>query len=393
MTDAQRVLIALLKKSLFNFEVEIPDNTDWQEVYDEANFQSVIPLAFDGTAGVKGIPADIYKKFKNHTVAVMLNNDNVINGQKELTKLLEKNNVKYAILKGTSVARYYPKPELRTLGDVDFLVAKEDFDSTKQLLIDNEYTLTEDEFNHFHCAFSKNGVTFELHFEMSEFPDNEVCNALRNELNSVAKDAMETNFSELSFYALRTLFQAVSLLLHMERHLRKSGLGIRQLMDWGVFEKAHPELLTDESNVVFLKKYGLYRFAIVSKNTFEKYFLDKDIVNESAEDLFEIILKKGNFGAKRTSEQTYATYMLSSNNKSPFKWFNYFKTRSLYSWKATKNHKWLSNFAFIVLPIRYLVRVLFRKRKMINYNELISESDSMSGIVKDLGVFKNDSEE
>ena len=123
MTNAQCVLIDLLRKSLFNFDINIPEYTDWQAVYDEANFQAVIPLAFDGTAGIDGIPEDIYKKFKNHTVAVMLNNDKVIKGQQELTALLEKNKVQYAILKGLSLARYYPKPELWTWGDVDFLVS------------------------------------------------------------------------------------------------------------------------------------------------------------------------------------------------------------------------------------------------------------------------------
>ena len=145
MTNAQCVLTDLLRKSLFNFDINIPEDTDWQAVYDEANFQAVIPLAFDGTAGIDGIPEDIYKKFKNHTVAVMLNNDSVTKGQQELTDLLEKNNVKYSILKGLSVARYYPKPELRTLGDVDFLVSKQDFESTKQLLVDNGYAFDEEE--------------------------------------------------------------------------------------------------------------------------------------------------------------------------------------------------------------------------------------------------------
>ena len=393
MTNAQCVLIDLLRKSLFNFNISIPEDTDWQAVYDEANFQAVIPLAFDGTAGIDGIPKDIYKKFKNHTVAVMLNNDKVIKGQQELTSLLEKNNVKYAILKGLSVARFYPKPELRTLGDVDFLVSKDEFDSTKQLLIDNGYVLTEDEYMHYHCAFKKNNVTVEMHYEMSQFPQNANCDSLRNELSSAVKNVEKVGVLGLYFNSLKQLYQAVSLLLHIERHLRKSGLGIRQFIDWGVFEKNHPEILKDEYNINFLKKYGLYRFAVSLKNAYEKYFLKNENIDESADKLFEIVLIKGNFGVKRSNDQTYATYILSSDNRSPLKWFTYFKTRSLYTWGITKKYKWLSNFAFIVLPLRYLIRVILGKRKILNYHQIISESDSMYGIVNELEIFKNDLEE
>ena len=88
MTKSQQVLISLLKKSLFNFEVEIPADVDWQEVYDEANFQSVIPLVYDATVGIEGIPKDVLKKLKAHTIAVMFNNDKVVKAQSEICKLL-----------------------------------------------------------------------------------------------------------------------------------------------------------------------------------------------------------------------------------------------------------------------------------------------------------------
>lgn len=395
MTNSQYVLINLLKKSLFGFDFDISKEIDWRAVYNEAVFQSVVPLAFDGTAGIETIPEDVYKDFKDYTISVLLKNDCVVSEQKGVVKLLEENGFKYAVLKGTSVARLYNKPTLRTLGDIDILVKPDDYGSVKDLMISKGYSLTEEGFNHFHCAFEKNGVSVELHHEMSEFPKTPLCDELREELKKALDCTERTDESELgySYSVLSPLYQAVSLLLHMERHLRKSGLGIRQLLDWGVFERTHSEMLSDTSNIVFLKKYGLYKFAVISKESFESYLTDTNIEDKYSNKLFELAFKKGNFGVKRSEEESYATYIISSDNKSPLKWFRYFKTRSIYSWEATKKHKWLSNFAFIVLPVRYLFRVIFGKRKMINYNKLISESDSMSGIVKDLGVFKNDSKE
>ena len=47
MTEYQKVLLQLLSKSLFNRQVDIKD-TDWNEVFKEAEKQTVIQLAFAG---------------------------------------------------------------------------------------------------------------------------------------------------------------------------------------------------------------------------------------------------------------------------------------------------------------------------------------------------------
>lgn len=395
MTNSQYVLINLLKKSLFGFNFDISKEIDWRAVYNEAVFQSVVPLAFDGTAGIETIPEDVYKDFKDYTISVLLKNDCVVNEQKGVVKLLEENGFKYAVLKGTSVARLYNKPTLRTLGDIDILVKPDDYGSVKELMISKGYSLTEEGFNHFHCAFEKNGVSVELHHEMSEFPKTPLCDELREELKKALDCTERTDESELgySYSVLSPLYQAVSLLLHMERHISKDGLGLRQILDLGEFYASHPDFLKDEKNSDFLKKYGLYKFAVISDNIVKKYFLD-NIVNDSVADaVFDLALKRGNFGVKRTEAESYLSFRLSKDKNFILKWFEYFKARSFLTWQATKKHKWLSNFAFIVLPVRHLFRVIFRKRKMINYNNLISESDSISGIVKDLGIFKNDLKE
>ena len=393
MTNAQCVLIDLLRKSLFNFDINIPEDTDWQAVYDEANFQAVIPLAFDGTAGIKGISKDIYKKFKNHTVAVMLNNDKVIKGQWELTDLLEKNNVKYAILKGLSVARYYPKPELRTLGDVDFLVSKDDFDSTKQLLIDNGYDLIKEEMNHFHCAFKKNDVIFELHFEMSEFPNTELCNNLRKELEKATKCTDTAVCLNNEFSALDELFQAVSLLLHTERHISKDGIGLRQLIDFGMFIDASPNFLINQKNIDFLKNYGLYKLTTVCNCLIDKYFLEKETENATSDMLFEMSLKKGNFGVKNDADELLGSRVLSDRNGINkffiIRYFRFAKKHAKSTWELSKKYNWLSNFGFVYLPIRCFLKIFKGKRKAMDLGKVLNSSKENNKLYSELLMFKS----
>ena len=42
-------------------------------------------------------------------------------------RLMEENGIAYVVFKGLAVARYYPEPFVRTMGDVDFYVPQRDF--------------------------------------------------------------------------------------------------------------------------------------------------------------------------------------------------------------------------------------------------------------------------
>lgn len=389
MTKSQQVLLALLKKSLFNIDISLPSEVNWQEVYDEAVSQSVVPIAYDGTAGVTDMPREVAKKFKDYSLAVFLQNDSVLQGQRDVAELLQQNGIAYAILKGASVARYYSKPELRTLGDVDLLVSKADFEDTKKLLVSNGYTLTREEKNHFHCNFKKQDVIFELHFEMSDFPPTKLGSDLKTQLANATKCTKEAKCFSQEFCSLDTLYQAVSLLLHTERHLIADGIGIRQLLDFGMFCYANPEFLDDECHTAFLKKYGLYKLAEISKELFEKYFLDKQIESPSADLLFEVALKKGNFGTKREREETYSNFDLEKQHKSALvNYFLYFKKRAKYTWPLAKKVPWLRNLGFIYLPIRHVFRVIFRKTEKVDYAKILNSNNEINKLYNELSVFK-----
>ena len=387
MTKSQQVLISLLKKSLFCVDAEILDEVNWQEVYEEANFQSVIPIVYDATVGIENIPQDVLKKLKAHTIAVMVNNDSVSKVQKEVCELLEKNKINYCILKGLSVARYYNNPELRTLGDVDILVSNKEFAKAKSVLLERGYVLTEEE-NNYHCALRKNDVTLELHFSMSTFPETKLGDELKQTLENATDSIVKTTSAGVEFYSLDNLYQAVSLLLHIERHLIADGIGLRQLLDFGVFVKENPEFLSDVENIAFLKKFGLYKLAVTCTDLMDKFFFGKQVESKTADELFELSLKKGNFGVKRSQEETYSNFDV--ENKSKFaiiNFFKYFKKRAKMTWDLAKKYPWLQNLGFIYLPIRHIFRVVFKKQK-VDYKKILKSNNEVYSLYNDLSIFK-----
>ena len=387
MTRSQQVLISLLKKSLFDFEAEIPNDVNWQEVFEEAKFQSVIPMVYDATSGIEGIPTEVLKQFKSNTIAIMFNNDKIVKVQNELCGLLENEKINYAILKGLSVAQYYPKPELRTFGDIDVLVSKNDYKSAKEFLVASGFALVEED-KKFHCGLKKSDVLIELHFSISDFPETKLGEELKAALENATQTTKKVSCLSTEFGCLDELYQAVSLILHIERHLTADGIGLRQLLDFGAFVKENPEFMNDDENLDFLKKYGLYKLAATCINLMDKFFFGKESDDKTANELFELSLKKGNFGVKRSKEETYSNFDVENKSKFAFvNFFKYFKKRARMTWDLAKKYPWLCNLGFIYLPIRHIFRVVFKKQK-VDYKKVLKSNNEVYSLYNDLSIFK-----
>lgn len=378
---------------MFDYEFDTC-NIDWQTVCDEAISQAVLAFVYDSTNNIDDIPESAYKLLKQYTISVILKNEKVFQGQKELVKLLEENKIDYAVIKGLTAAMNYTKPELRTSGDVDFLVRKADFQRVKNLLAKNDYELIREEENHFHCALKKHGVLFEMHFEMSEFPNTELGEDLRDFLDCALDDVVECEYQGEKFKGLSTKYQMFSLLLHMERHMSKDGLGLRQLLDFAFFVKKYPQVMKSEEYVYLLKKYGLYKMASVCIDLTDKYFFDKEIENPTADMLIEMSLKRGNFGVKNTHDESLSNRIIvdrnGANKLAAVRWFKYFKYRSKNTWKLARKCSALSNLGFIYLPIRYFCRRVFKNKENVSIKNIVMNSESLGELYNNLSVYKSE---
>ena len=68
----------------------------------------------------------------------------IMHAQEELLNLLEANGIPCVIIKGAAAAMAYPYPALRSMGDVDFLVKRCDYELAAALLEENGYRLAHD---------------------------------------------------------------------------------------------------------------------------------------------------------------------------------------------------------------------------------------------------------
>ena len=157
MNRIQPFFLLVIQKSLWNMKVLFPDDIDWDAVLKEAEDQAVLGIV------IGAMPGDVQERWRSKANLVTANFVRILNYQEQLYRLLKEHGIPMVILKGTAAAIYYPNPSQRSMGDIDYLVPMEYFDRTKELLVENGYSIADDPRNPRHMHVYKGRVSFEQH--------------------------------------------------------------------------------------------------------------------------------------------------------------------------------------------------------------------------------------
>lgn len=131
---SHQAIFQVLQASLINDEAI--DIQNWKLLFSEMKAQAVATLPYNW---LKKHSADGNSEWISYCVREQGKWIRLMYMQDQLLKLLEDNNIPCVIIKGTAAAMAYPHPHLRTMGDVDFLVKRSDFERAAFLLEGNGY--------------------------------------------------------------------------------------------------------------------------------------------------------------------------------------------------------------------------------------------------------------
>ena len=318
MTQEQNVLLAVLRHAI-SPDMPLPDtDCDWESVYREAKQQAVSLIYYDAVAPLmEKMPAPLQQQIQNSGMQVVLSNINIGNTQARLTALLTERNVPHFILKGEASAAYYPKPQLRALGDVDFWVAAEDFEPLHRHFEALGFRFDDAQHDH-HITYRTPGGTLEMHKQLPGLPKND---RLQEYLQDLPVHTRKINIGSGEFTAPDDVLHGLILLLHSQHHLRGEGLGLRHLMDWCCYVNQTAEkTFWQEVLLPLLKKIGLFRFAVILTGVCSCAFGTPcpswaDADEALCKALLEDILSGGNFGCKDTTRQA-SGLMVTEDSKS-----------------------------------------------------------------------------
>ena len=404
---SQNVLLMLIRNALWRSTEALPD-ADWDVVEKYAQDQGVLWIAYLGAKALKQsscslqmIPKERLKKWRSALYTGAFYNDQINSVQTRLIQWLAENKIRAAILKGASCSRCYPFPEARPLGDIDVLVDRECVNAVGEYLESRGYTKSQHEHG-FHVGYYGTEATVEVHYAGTSITNSAGGRAVAEEMAHFLDDTQMACIGKMTFPVLSDAHQALMLLLHMERHMIDSGIGLRQLCDWAVFVNGTAGVTWKKDILELLNRCGLLVYAKALTKvcvlflgldaTKVEWCLDTD--DELARAMMEDVFRGGSMGVADTEgmgslftdrahmgdgRQTKLKGLIGSLTRLANQHFPY-----------TQRYKILLPVFWIYIPMRYLVRSLVglcpKKRILAVYRE----ADQRQKLFKALRLYEVD---
>lgn len=376
ITPTQKTLLTMVADSLNETGKPLPLEDPF-DIWREAHLQGVFLLAFH-RVDPNSFPLYVQEELHGVAKRMLSSNMRLFIAHAALSELLEAAKIPHAIIKGYACSIWYPVPELRQLGDVDFIVAKEDLARTGRLLEANGY-VPKTQSHKLHEVYIKDGIRFEMHFDLHGIPEGEAEGACRRALKGLIPNALlrQTPFGEMR---LPSLFEhGLVLLLHIAHHLTNSGVGLRQLCDWAVFVDTVPDADFQKMYGTVLREVGLWRFACCLTEVCVLAFgiQKKEWLTESDPDTANLLLADvfsgGNLGQKNV-QRSHQAYLITSGSASRSKRGRLTRLMldMIYQkWPASKKYKILIPFGWMFYGGRYLLRAAEGKRPRLHVKSVL----------------------
>lgn len=305
MTFEQKLLLKYMAAAIRGEKPEeAPETTDWRTLLAEAYEQGVPLLLFDVLSQLRQIPEPVFSKSFALARRCTAHNLRAESTQDLLVSTLHAEDHPYVILKGEAAAAYYPKPELRLLGDVDFLLQDGHADAVIEAMVRQGFSLNT-QIQSYHQALTRGSEQMELHFEVAGIPQGPAGDVVRAYLQSVFTERKLCRQGDRGCYVPCHAHHGMILLLHMQHHMQSRGMGLRHLMDWACFvQRTAEEPFWQERLLPVLKRIGLRHYCAVMTKLCALFFEIPcpewacDAPDALCRALMEDLLAGGNFGRK-----------------------------------------------------------------------------------------------
>ncbi len=402
----EREVLALVSQALFDEDFPVPsqghENLEWQSLYEECR-QQAVPIITYGGVQKKKMPQNIEQQWKKTVIANTYNNFQVTYDHLKVHEMMQEAGVPYVILKGCASAEYYPKPLERAMGDVDFLVKKEDMEKAGSVLKAHGFVPWEQE-HICHVVYRKDSSHLEMHFEPAGIPYGKAGERIREYLENIMDQAREIQVEGGTLMVPSAFHHGLILLLHTSHHLVGEGIGLRHLCDWAVFAAS---LSDSEFTGIFeekLKAVGLWEFARLITQTCIHYLnapYRKWVGEEKPELIAGImadIFSGGNFGRKDKS-RVHESYLISNRGKNGVG-----HSSILGQFFASMNEVVHTNLPKsrkypVLLPVgwcyyggRYFLRMIRGKRPVIHIGKTVEGAVTRKELYREFHLFEGEAE-
>lgn len=258
MTKHYLQLLELIKLGIWPDYVVSPDvfqGCDWEAMYETVKVQAVLGVTFDGLQRLfaahpevcpdrklllrwNGQVVKLQNAYKKHVA--------VIGG---VHRVLGEAGIKHVFMKGLTCGARYPHPDMRTCGDIDFVVMPKDFEATLKAL--ERISTVDRTLVHEHHGMARvAGVVLEPHYKVHNYQNAKNDAAMADMFEEIYAEEFpttsiflakcpETQDRDVTVHVpvYPPEFEGMFLVSHMVNHVYEEGLGLRQVIDFALWAK------------------------------------------------------------------------------------------------------------------------------------------------------------
>lgn len=234
-------------------------------------------------------------------------------------RLMKENGIAYVVFKGLAVARLYPEPFVRTMGDVDFYVPQRDFLRAVDVIERGLHVEMDKEDVDKHYSFDWQGIRFEMHYQIETFGNRRH----QRRFNRMIDEAMaehtdsfkvcDSDGKETEVCVLPPTEDLIVVFKHWFNHLLVEGVGLRQTLDLVVLLNAYRDkinagrLMTALDGIGYMKAFRA--MLAMMKQYFGMDWTDSFFVSDHRDEryaskLMATVMESGNFGRKAYRNHT-----------------------------------------------------------------------------------------
>ena len=260
MNLSQKLTIELIRYEVFGIDVDYAllscvSEELVKEVYDLALKTDVGYIVASALSKLGLLSSEIKSAFFNEQLATVYRYEALKFDLESICRLFENEGIVHIPLKGSVIRGYYPKPEMRTSCDIDVLIHKEDLKKARELLENELGFKYNDKCGHDISFWSPANIEIELHHTLFEHNFDE-----KNQLDKVWQYATPCECFTYKHELDKAFFMFYHI-VHMAKHVRSGGCGIRPFLDLAILEEkfgydkdAFIELISQTGLEIFTNK-------------------------------------------------------------------------------------------------------------------------------------------
>lgn len=261
-----KTLLLLIRKGLGGDGQLEYDSVKWEELMTVASAHGLSAIAFNGLEKAldrnpewrKEMPKPLLMQWYGLCVQQTALFKKNWSAACSLSSLLGENGIEAVVLKGRSIAQYYPTPEHRYSCDLDLFIAGDDWERACEILEAKGISLEREVYKE--VEFLYEGVNVELHRYITPVRGNKTLLRFERYLRELLDLSQKTYFDGTRLLCPPLMFTVMLYIEHALGDLLHGKLSLKHVVDWVVLRRQEIDRGEIEDRC---KMFGFHRFLML----------------------------------------------------------------------------------------------------------------------------------